>query len=143
MVQQITTVSGQPTATANTPMETWALARKRADDYLKLHRLPADEREQLLSQVARKLTQHAPCAEQELIKLFLQAVREEMAVLQNQQGKSDCRCDTPAPKQYEAPEPPAETADIRTKTGPQFQRSSIRVAPLQAISLRLARLRHH
>jgi hypothetical protein len=88
----------------------WLLAQKRANDYLKLHRLPDADREQLLAQITQKLARAGLFSEQELIQLFISTAQEELALLQ------------------------AKNTD-RTPTGPLFERSSIRVAPLQAITL--------
>jgi hypothetical protein len=134
MVKQVAVLSGAPSPDTTLRTDAWQLARKRADDYLKLHRLPDAERERLLSQIAHKLTRTSPCSEQELIQLFISTVQAELAAAQ-------------APvAQQTVPEVQAE-ADTRTKTSPRFERSSIRVAPLQAITLRLLRLRqrhtHH
>lgn len=89
-------------------MDAWVQARKRADDYLKLHRLPGTEREQLLARVAHKLTRTAPCPDHELIQIFILTVQKELD---------------------------AQKVDTRTQTGPRFERSSIRVAPLRTITL--------
>lgn len=108
MKEIITPTSNQYVANTSKCHEAWAHARKRADDYLKLHRLPSAEHEQLLTQVAQKLTRATPCSEQELIQLFISTVQQELA---------------------------AQQAQARTQTGPRFERSSIRVAPLRTIQL--------
>lgn len=108
MEQYIDTLSGPVVADSGERMDAWAKARKRADSYLKLHKIADQEREQLLGGVARKLIRHNPCSEQELVQLFITTVQNELA---------------------------AQKAATRTQTGPRFERSSIRVAPLSAISL--------
>jgi hypothetical protein len=141
MVKQVTVLSGAPSPDTTLRTDAWQLARKRADDYLKLHRIPDAEREHLLSQIAHKLTRTPPCNEQELIQLFISTVRAELAAVQPPITK-------PAVTEVQ---PEADESDVkaeaRAKTGPRFERSSIRVAPLQAITLRLLRLRqrhtHH
>lgn len=116
MEQQIDTLSGPVLNDAGERMDAWAKARKRADSYLKLHKIADREREQLLGNVARKLVRSGPCSELELIQLFIATVQDELA---------------------------AQKAATRTQTGPRFERSSIRVAPLCSISLlpRRSRLR--
>lgn len=108
MVQDTTFSLAQSSPESTVRMDAWTQARKRADDYLKLHRLPGDEREQLLARVAHKLTRTSPCSDQELIQRFIRTVQEELA---------------------------AQKVDTRTQTGPRFERSSIRVAPLRTITL--------
>jgi hypothetical protein len=108
MEQQIDTLANLATPDSGERMDAWAKARKRADSYLKLHRIADREREHLLSSVARKLVRTSPCSEQELIQLFITTVQDELA---------------------------AQKAETRTQTGPRFERSSIRVAPLRSISL--------
>jgi hypothetical protein len=89
-------------------LDVWTHARKRADNYLKLHQLPTEQRDELLTQVAQKLTRTSPCSEQELIQRFISTVQLELA---------------------------AQQAANHQQTGPRFERSSIRVAPLRAITL--------
>ena len=108
MKDTMTSASSQYVTDTGLRSEAWAHARKRADDYLKLHRLPTAEHEQLLTQVAQKLTRAAPCDDQALIQLFISTVQQELV---------------------------AQQAQARTQTGPRFERSSIRVAPLRAIPL--------
>ncbi len=115
MEQQIDTLTSPVTADSGERMDAWAKARKRADSYLKLHKIADREREQLLANVARKLVRTGPCSEQELIQLFITTVQDELA---------------------------AQKAATRTQTGPRFERSSIRVAPLRSISLLPRRSRH-
>ena len=138
MVQETTFLSGQTGSDSALRMDSWALANKRADDYLKLHRLTTAERENILENVARKLTRTPPCSEQELIQRFISTVCAELAsaqhlVIEEEVAEFDDMKDT--------------KSDTRAKTGPRFERSSIRVAPLQAINLGLLRSRqrhmHH
>ncbi|WP_028490513.1 hypothetical protein [Thiothrix lacustris] len=105
--------------------DTWILAKKRANDYLKLHRLPEAEREHLLTRITHKLARAGLFSEQELIQLFISTAQKELALLQVTEEKSA--------KTHPLDEQDAK-AD-RTQTGPRFERSSIRVAPLQAITL--------
>ncbi len=111
MVEQSTLVTGQTTPDSTLRMDAWAQARKRADNYLKLHQLGSHDRELLLTAVANKLMRTVPtsCSEQELVQLFIGTVQTELTAQQ------------------------ADTA--HSKTGPRFERSSIRVAPLRAITL--------
>ncbi|WMP18879.1 hypothetical protein [Thiothrix lacustris] len=104
--------------------DTWILAKKRANDYLKLHRLPEAEREHLLTRITHKLARAGLFSEQELIQLFISTAQKELALLQVTEEKST---------KISLEEQDAK-AD-RTQTGPRFERSSIRVAPLQAITL--------
>lgn len=98
------------TVTESTPCDqAWGQARQRADNYLKLHRLPAAEHDALLERVAQKMTRSTPCSTQALIQLFISTVQRELEAHQK--------------------------AQTRTQTGPRFERSSIRVAPLRAITL--------
>lgn len=99
------------TPDTNAPSNAWLIAQKRANDYLKLHRLLDWERERLLAQITQKLARAGLFSEQELIQLFISTAQEELALLQ------------------------AKNSDNRTPTGPLFERSSIRIAPLQAITL--------
>ena len=141
MVEQVAVLSDAPSSDAAFRVNAWQLARKRADDYLKLHRMPDAERESLLSQTAHKLTRTQPCTEQELIQLFISTVQAELAAAQMPASKPVTTNAQPEMDEQDV------KGDARTKTGPRFERSSIRVAPLQAITLRLLRLRqrhtHH
>ncbi|OQX13508.1 MAG: hypothetical protein BWK73_12055 [Thiothrix lacustris] len=110
MTEQLAPIDVTTTET-NTPSNAWLIAQKRANDYLKLHRLLDSERERLLAQITNKLARAGLFSEQELIHLFITTAQEELALLQ------------------------AKESDNRTPTGPLFERSSIRVAPLQAITL--------
>lgn len=110
MTEQLAQTDAAKTET-NTPSNAWLIAQKRANDYLKLHRLLDSERERLLAQITKKLARAGLFSEQELIQLFISTAQEELALLQ------------------------AKESDNRTPTGPLFERSSIRVAPLQAITL--------
>ncbi len=110
MTEQLAQTDAAKTET-NPPSNAWLIAQKRANDYLKLHRLLDSERERLLAQITKKLARAGLFSEQELIQLFISTAQEELALLQ------------------------AKESDNRTPTGPLFERSSIRVAPLQAITL--------
>lgn len=138
MVQETTISSSHLGLDSVLRMDSWALAKKRADDYLKLYRVPPAEREQLLENVSRKLTRSTPCSEQELIQRFISTVRAELATIPSL-DMADEALDFEEVKETKP--------DSRAKTGPRFERSSIRVAPLQAISLGLLRSRqrhlHH
>lgn len=110
MTEQLTQTD-VATNDTNAPSNAWLLAQKRANDYLKLHRLLDSERERLLAQITQKLARAGLFSEQELIQQFISTAQEELALLQ------------------------AKNSDNRTPTGPLFERSSIRIAPLQAITL--------
>lgn len=116
MEQQTDTISAPVTPDSGERMDAWVKARKRADSYLKLHRIADREREQMLASVARKLVRTSPCSELALIQLFIATVQGELA---------------------------AQKAAPRTQTGPRFERSSIRVAPLCSINLLPRRSRTH
>ena len=132
MVQETTFASGQ-TGSEQTCTDSWALAKKRANAYLNLHLIDDATREQLLASISRKLARLPACSEQELIRHFINTAQAEMASL---------ALDTPAEAEW-FPEADDNRPDSRTQTGPRFERSSIRVAPLQTINLGLLRLRHH
>lgn len=138
MTEQLAkTPTGQIVSDSATSIDPWVLARKRANDYLKLHRIPEAEREQLLSRISGKLARTGLYPEQELIRLFISTAQEELALLQNQRpSTSCCQCKKTAEDDLQQGKP-----EVRTQTGPRFQRSSIRVAPLKAISLLPSRSR--
>ena len=123
MIEQNVSIAGKHLPAVDAGMDSWQLAKKRADNYLKLHQIAESEREQLLAQVTQKLMRLAPCSEQVLIEHFLNTVRQELAAQQAQKLKLS----------------EVDNLDSRGKTGPRFERSSIRVAPLQTINLRLLR----
>ena len=123
MIEQNVSIAGKHLPAVDACMDSWQLAKKRADNYLKLHQIAENEREQLLAQVTQKLMRLAPCSEQVLIERFLNTVRQELAAQQAQKLKLS----------------EVDSLDSRGKTGPRFERSSIRVAPLQTINLRLLR----
>lgn len=123
-------------------VDAWTLAKKRANDYLKLHRLPDAEREHLLSRITLKLAHANVYTEQELIQLFISTAQEELALLQTNSGDASCcNCKKTAAPHAPQDDMPPHKAELRTKTGPRFERSSIRVAPLKAISLLPSRSR--
>jgi hypothetical protein len=127
MTEQLAqTTSSFTTVESAASQATWAMAKKRANDYLKLHRLPEAEREQLLARITDKLARSGLFGEQELIQLFISTAQEELALPQarNTASQTNVSLDEADGK-----------ADNRTQTGPRFERSSIRVAPLQAITL--------
>ncbi|MBU0656297.1 MAG: hypothetical protein KJ914_14335 [Gammaproteobacteria bacterium] len=135
MTELVTFLSGHTNPDSKAPMDAWTLARKRANDYLKLHNLPEAEREHLLTRITHKLARAPLCPEQELIRHYLSLAQEELALLQTATTDgSCCQCKKSSSKTGEL-----ITADgkpeTRTQTGPRFQRSSIRVAPLKAITL--------
>jgi hypothetical protein len=123
MIEQNVSIAGKNLPAVDAGMDSWQLAKKRADNYLKLHQIVESEREKMLAQVMQKLMRLAPCSEQALIERFLNIVRQELAAQQAQNIKS-------------AEE---ESLESRGKTSPRFERSSIRVAPLKTINLRLLR----
>ena len=123
MIEQNVSIAGKHLPAVDAGMDSWQLAKKRADNYLKLHQIAENEREQLLAQVTQKLMRLAPCSEQVLIERFLNTVRQELAAQQAQKLKLS----------------EVDSLESRGKTGHRFERSSIRVAPLQTINLRLLR----
>ena len=114
---------------------TRVLAKKRANDYLKLHRLPEAEREHMLARITNKLARAGLFSEQELIQLFISTAQEELALMQSDAKDAAC-CQGKKPSESASTVPEEQDAKTdRTQTGPRFERSSIRVAPLQAITL--------
>lgn len=120
---------------SSSSMDAWTQAKKRANDYLKLHKLPDAEREQLLSRITLKLAHANVFNEPKLIQLFISTAQEELALLQANAQDSPCHCKQTETAPAPLPEPPNNKTELRAQTGPRFERSSIRVAPLQAISL--------
>lgn len=95
----------------------WALARRRVHSYLSLQRLSEITCEHILQQTTQQLPNQPPKSEAEQIQLFLQ-IAQKIAQL--------------------APMSDGRVAHWTARTtGPRVERSSIKVAPLQAISLRL------
>lgn len=141
MTELAISLSGHTSQDSKASIDAWALARKRANDYLKLHNLPEAEREHLLTRITHKLARAPLCPEQELIRHYLDLAQEELSLLQTTATNgSCCQCKKSSSKTEEL-----ITADgkpeARTQTGPRFQRSSIRVAPLKAITLLPSRSR--
>lgn len=136
MTEQLAQISSSPTVLdATAPSNAWDLAKKRANEYLKLHRIADAEREHLLTQITLKLTWAGIYSEAELIQLFISTAQQELASLQA------CQCKKAAIQPPASDDLPDSKTDNRTKTGPRFERSSIRVAPLQTISLLFSRPR--
>lgn len=137
MTEQLTQTSSNTSALDTTTSATWGLAKKRANDYLKLHHLPEAEREQLLARITGKLARAGLFTEQELIQLFISTAQEELALMQAGNADSSCcQCKKTTVDVSSSMEETENKTDNRTnKTGPRFERSSIRVAPLQAITL--------
>ncbi len=122
-------------------LDAWSLARKRADDYLKFNRLPQPEREHLLARITYKLAQTNCFDEQELIRLFIGLAQEELALLQPPSTDGACcQCRKPVSNAVDTTAYEMKP-EARTQTGPRVQRSSIRVAPLKAITLLPSRTR--
>ena len=119
-------------APAQYSKDPWALARRRARVYLSLHHLPEATCEQVLAQAAAQLPAKPPKAEAEQIQIFIQHAQKVTQTL------IGCT--------YPEPMPVAANGRMSTwtarKTGPRVERSSIKVAALQAISLRLNPNRH-
>lgn len=138
MTEQLAqTPSSLTTAGASTALDAWNLAKKRTNDYLKLHRLPDVEREHLLARISHRLAQANVFDQAELIQLFLSTAQEELALVQTSiKDAACCQC-----SKTSVQEPQVNKSDNRNNTGPRFERSSIKVAPLQAISLLPARSR--
>lgn len=138
MTEQLAHTPANLSATgAAAPLDAWNLAKKRTNDYLKLHRLPDVEREHLLARISHRLAHANVFVEAELIQLFLSTAQEELALVQTSvKDAACCQC-----KKTATQEPQASKPDNRNNTGPRFERSSIRVAPLQSISLLPSRSR--
>ncbi|HPY41545.1 MAG TPA: hypothetical protein PLM98_13565 [Thiolinea sp.] len=113
-----------PVPTAKDP---WALARRRASAYLSLQRVPEATCEQILQQAAQQLPAKPPKSEAEQIQAFLQSTQQATQMIlgchysEHLASANDARFSNWTAR----------------KTGPLVERSSIKVAPLQAISLRL------
>lgn len=123
-------------------MDTWKVAQNRTNSYLKLHGLENAECERVLKRINHKLSrQTSSCQEKELLRLFITAAQEELAALQKAQSEKYTSCS------QRILSLDTNHAESRIKTGPRFERSSIRVAPLQSISLLPTRARllleHH
>lgn len=134
MAHQVNTVSAVAQADNTVEHDIWLLAKKRANDYLKLHHLPQQQCERLLEQVSKKLLNSSAHNEQMLIQQFIELIREELAFAQAQQTKL-------AKQKADEALMAQGRMESRNQTGPRFERSSIREAPLQAITLRLLRSR--
>lgn len=106
----------------------WALARRRARTYLSLQALPEATCEQILQQALRYLPSKPPKAEAEQIQAFLQSAQKATQLLLGSAYSAQLvnSANTGRFANWTA-----------RKTGPRVERSSIKVAPLQAISLRL------
>lgn len=115
------------------PLSAWELARKRTNDYLKLHRLNDDTREKILTRVSQHLLNTTTVNPSELIALFIEKAQQELAALSTN-GTACCQRSKTADK-----------PENRIKTGPRVERSSIRVAPLKSIELlsSITRVSHH
>ena len=124
MIEQKVSIAGKSLPAVDAGMDSWQLAKKRANNYLKLHQIDDKTREQMLAQITQKLMRLPPCADQQLMDRFLTMVRQEVNAV------------TQASPLHSANDDMLET---RGKTGPRFERSSIRVAPLKTINLRLLR----
>jgi hypothetical protein len=94
----------------------WALARRRVHSYLSLQRFSEMTCEQILQQTTQQLPSQPPKTEAEQIQVFLQTAQKIAQLTPNEARVAHWTART---------------------TGPRLERSSIKVAPLQAISLRL------
>lgn len=141
MAELANPLSGHTNPESNVSLDAWTLARKRTNDYLKLHNLPEAEREHLLTRITHKLARMSHCSEQELIRLYLTLAQEELALLQTAPVDGSCCQCRKSPGKAEETVVQESKPEARTQTGPRFQRSSIRVAPLKAISLLPSRSR--
>lgn len=139
--QLVQTLTSTQQMDSHNTMDVWTLAKKRANAYLKLHGLLDYERERLLARITFRLAQTNIFSEQELIQLYISTAREELALLQNGRDPSCCQCKKPAGAAQAVEDDASGKPELRTQTGPRFERSSIRVAPLQAISLLPSRQR--
>ncbi len=106
----------------------WALARRRARTYLSLQALPEVTCEQILQQALHYLPSKPPKAESAQIQAFLQSAQQATQLLLGSTYNAQLvnSANTGRFVNWTA-----------RKTGPRVERSSIKVAPLQAISLRL------
>lgn len=115
------------TPQAGSTKDPWALARRRAHAYLNLQRVPEAACEQILQQAATTLPVKPPKAEAEQIQAFLQSAQKATHLILGCQY----------PEHLTSANNGRFANWTARKTGPQVERSSIKVAPLQAISLRL------
>lgn len=106
----------------------WALARRRARAYLSLQALPETTCEQILQHAMQYLPAKPPKTEAEQIQIFLQSAQQatQMLLGVNYSEQLVSSANTGRFVNWTA-----------RKTGPRVERSSIKVASLQAISLRL------
>lgn len=116
------------TAAAKDP---WASARQRVRTYLNLQHIPEATCEQILQQAAQQLPTKPPRSEAEQIQLFLQSAQNAA------QAVIGCN----AAEQLTQITHGRITNWSARKTGPRVERSSIKVAQLQAISLGLTSIR--
>lgn len=112
---------------AQSSKDPWALARRRARIYLSLQALSEATCEQILQQAVLYLPAKPPKAEAEQIQFFLQGAQKAT------QHLLGCAYS----EQLASANNGRFTNWTARKTGPRVERSSIKVAPLQAISLRL------
>lgn len=129
------TPSSLTTSGAAASSNSWALAKKRTNDYLKLHHLPETEREHMLTRITNKLARAGLFSEQELIQHFISTAQKELALLQANTNDANGSQGKKSPEQASLSAEEQDGKTDRTQTGPRFERSSIRVAPLQAITL--------
>ncbi|TXH70863.1 MAG: hypothetical protein E6Q83_04930 [Thiothrix sp.] len=113
---------------ASSSKDPWALARRRARAYLSLQDLPEVTCEQILQQAQFYLPAKPPKAEAEQIQAYLQSAQQATQLLLG--GTYSAQLVNSANNGRFA----NWTA---RKTGPKVERSSIKLAPLEAISLRL------
>ncbi|WP_298610435.1 hypothetical protein [uncultured Thiothrix sp.] len=113
---------------ASSSKDPWALARRRARAYLGLQALPETTCEQIIQHAMQYLPAKPPKAEAEQIQSFLQSAQKATQMLLGVTYSEHLVSS-------------ANTGRFvnwtARKTGPRVERSSIKVAPLQAISLRL------
>ncbi|HMT94579.1 hypothetical protein [uncultured Thiothrix sp.] len=107
----------------------WALARRRARTYLSLQALPEATCEQILQQALHYLPSKPPKAESEQIQAFLQSAQQATQILLGSSTYNAQLVNSAKTGRF--------VNWTARKTGPRVERSSIKVAPLQAISLRL------
>lgn len=113
---------------AQSSKDPWVLARRRARTYLSLQDLSEVTCEQILQQALHYLPSKPPKAEAEQIRAFLQSVQKATQLLLGGAYSTQL---------VNSVNMGRFANWTARKTGPRVERSSIKVAPLQAISLRL------
>ncbi|HHC75030.1 MAG TPA: hypothetical protein ENK78_08150 [Thiothrix sp.] len=146
-----------PTASQNTNQQTlqtahtndttsisgyWQTAYQRVNYYLYLNRVPVNEQQHILQAITEKaeqVWQHVT-EENQLIRLFIEEA-QRLLHHNKQATTSQSEHATKTSSSSEAYYP--QVGRLRTSTGPNIHRCSIRPAVLEKISVRRKRTAHH